>query len=83
LLKSVPPTYPPLAKTARIEGTVRFKANIGKDGTVDRMELLSGPQILVQAAREAVLQWVYRPAMLDGAPAETATQIEVRFTLSR
>lgn len=83
LLKSVPPTYPPLAKTARIEGTVRFKAIIGKDGAVDRVELLSGPQILVQAAREAVLQWVYRPAMLDGAPAETATQIEVRFTLSR
>jgi protein TonB len=54
---------------------------IAKDGTVQNLQLISGPPMLIQAATEAVKQWVYRPALLNGEPVEVITQIEVTFTL--
>jgi protein TonB len=82
LIRTIRPQYPSMARTARVEGAVRFTATVGQDGTVRRLDLLSGPEMLVEAAREACMQWIYRPAILDGAPMETTTIIEVRFTLS-
>jgi protein TonB len=58
---------------------VRFTALIAKDGTVQNLRLISGPPMLVQAATEAVKQWVYQPALLNGEPVEVTTQIEVNF----
>ncbi len=54
LIKKVTPTYPPLAKQARISGQVRFTAIIGKDGTIQNLQLVSGHPLLVAAARDAV-----------------------------
>ena len=82
LLHSAPPRYPALARNARIEGTVIFHAVIGRDGHIQQADFVSGPEMLAQAARESVMQWIYRPSMLDGAPIESTTQIEVRFKLS-
>ena len=82
LLHSIPPRYPPLARSARVEGTVVFHAIIGRDGHIREADFVSGPEMLVQAARQSVMQWTYRPSMLDGAPIESTTQIEVRFKLS-
>jgi protein TonB len=81
LVKRVAPVYPAFAKSARIQGTVRFTALIAKDGTVQNLQLISGPPMLIRAATEAVKQWVYRPALLNGEPVEVITQIEVNFTL--
>jgi len=44
--------------------------------------LVSGHPLLVDAAQEAVKQWVYRPTLLNGNPVEVVTQIDVNFTLS-
>jgi protein TonB len=77
------PTYPPLAKQARIQGTVRFTAVIGRDGTIQNLQLISGHPLLVGAAQAAVSQWVYRPTLLNGEPVEVITQIDVNFTLSQ
>ena len=83
LLRKITPPYPPLAKQARIQGTVRFTAIIGKDGTIQNLQLISGHPLLIPAATEAVRQWVYRPTLLNGEPVEVITQIDVNFTLSQ
>lgn len=82
LINPVRPVYPPLAKMARQQGTVKFQATIGKDGMVEDLVLISGPPLLVQAAMDAVKQWTYRPTMLNGAPVEVVTTIDVNFTLA-
>jgi protein TonB len=76
------PVYPPLARQARIQGTVRFNAIIGKDGKIENLTLVSGHPLLVPSATEAVKQWVYKATMLNGEPVEVVTQIDVNFTLS-
>jgi protein TonB len=82
LVRQPKPLYPPLAKQARIQGTVRFQAIIGKDGTIQNLQLVSGHPLLVPSATEAVKQWVYQPTQLNGEPVEVVTQIDVNFTLS-
>lgn len=83
LIRQPKPIYPPLAKQARIQGVVRFNAIIGKDGTIQNLQLISGHPLLVPAAEEAVKQWLYRPTLLNGEPVEVATVIDVNFTLSQ
>ena len=75
-------TYPPLAKAARVQGTVRFEATIGKDGHVENLQLISGPPLLVQAAMDSVRQWVYKPTLLNGQAISVITTVDVNFTLS-
>jgi periplasmic protein TonB len=82
LIRKITPVYPPLAKQARVQGTVRFSAIIGKDGTIQNLQLVSGHPLLVPSATEAVKQWVYKPTLLNGEPVEVITQIDVNFTLS-
>jgi TonB family protein len=82
LLQKVRPAYPPLAKQARIQGLVRFEALIGADGFVKNLQVVSGHPMLVEAAQEAVKQWVYRPTLLNGNPTDVITTIDVNFTLS-
>ena len=82
LIHKTVPVYPPLAKQARVQGTVKFSAIIGKDGHILNLQLVSGHPLLVPSATEAVKQWVYRPTLLNGEPVEVITQIDVNFTLS-
>jgi periplasmic protein TonB len=77
----VQPAYPPLARSARIEGEVRLRAIISKMGVIENLEVLNGHPMLVKAAVEAVKQWRYRPYMLNGEPIEVETEITVNFTL--
>jgi periplasmic protein TonB len=82
LIKTVVPVYPQIARAARIQGTVRFTAHIGKDGRILNLKFMNGPSVLVDSASAAVKQWVYRPTLLDGQPVEVITQIDVNFTLN-
>jgi TonB family protein len=82
ILKKVVPTYPPLAKQARIQGKVVFAAIIGRDGAIQSLQLISGHPLLAPGAMEAVKQWLYKPTMVNSQPVEVATQIEINFTLS-
>jgi len=81
LINMIRPVYPPLAKQARISGTVRLHAIISKDGTVYQLEVVSGHPLLVQAALDAVRQWRYQPTLLNGEPVEVDTTVDVVFTL--
>jgi periplasmic protein TonB len=82
VIKRVNPTYPPLARTARVQGSVVLAAVIGKDGTIQNLHVLSGHPLLTQAALDAVKQWRYKPYILNGEPVEVDTQVTVNFTLS-
>ena len=81
LISGPRPVYPPLAREARIEGTVRLEAVISRDGTILNLRAVSGHPLLIPAALAAVRQWVFRPTSLNGDPVEVATEIEVHFTL--
>jgi protein TonB len=83
LIRRIQPVYPPLAKSARVQGTVEFTATISKEGNIENLQLVRGHPLLVNAAKEAVLQWKYRPTMLNGSPVEVITDIIVNFTLSQ
>jgi len=76
------PEYPPLAKMARIQGTVRLEAVISKDGAIQDLKVLQGHPLLVKSALEAVQRWRYQPTLLNGEPVEVITEIDVNFTLS-
>lgn len=82
LIKKVQPSYPPLARQARIQGQVLLQAEISKDGTIQNLQLISGHPMLAPAAIEAVKQWRYRPYLLNGEPVAVETQVVVNFTLS-
>ncbi len=82
LVRQVRPVYPPLARQARIQGTVKLTAIIAKDGTIQKLEVLSGHPLLIPSALSAVKQWRYRPTLLNGQPVEVVTQVDVNFTLS-
>jgi protein TonB len=76
------PEYPPLAKMARIQGTVRLEAIISKDGTIQDLKVVSGHPLLVKSALEAVQRWRYQPTLLNGEPVEVVTEVDVNFTLA-
>ena len=82
LIRRVEPTYPPLARNARIEGSVVLTATISKAGTIENLRVLSGHPLLVSAAIDAVRQWRYRSYILNNEPVEVETQITVNFRLS-
>ena len=83
LIRQVTSAYPALARQARISGTVRLAAIIGRDGSIQNLQVSSGHPLLTPAAVEAVKQWLYQPTLLNGEPVEVITQIDVNFTLSQ
>jgi protein TonB len=82
LIHQVKPTYPPLARQARIQGVVVLQAVIGKDGNIQNLKVVSGHPMLAPSALEAVKQWKYKPYYLNGEPVEVDTTINVNFTLA-
>jgi protein TonB len=82
LLHRVQPTYPALARQARIQGAVELRAIISKTGTIENLVVVRGHPMLATAAVEAVRQWRYRPYLLNGEPIEVETGITVNFLLS-
>ena len=81
LVNKVPPQYPTIAKTAHVSGTVVLHAIISKDGSIEELQFVSGPPLLMTAALDAVKQWRYRATMLNGQSVEVDTTIDVVFDL--
>jgi len=82
LVRKVQPTYPALARSARIQGMVVLQAVISRQGTIENLSVLTGHPMLVPAALDAVRQWRYRPYILNNEPVEVETQITVNFSLA-
>ncbi len=83
LIHRVQPIYPPLARQARVQGSVILRAVISREGIIENLQAVSGAPILEQAAIEAVKQWRYKPYLLDGEPIEVETQVTVNFSLGQ
>ena len=81
LVNKVTPQYPPIAKTAHVSGTVVLHAIIAKDGSIQELQYMSGPPLLMKSAMDAVREWRYKPTMLNGDPVEVDTTISVVFSL--
>jgi protein TonB len=78
----VEPLYPALARQARVSGTVELLGVLGIDGRIHELKVLRGHPLLVNAALDAVRQWVFEPTMLNGAAVEVAAPITVNFVLN-
>jgi peptidyl-prolyl cis-trans isomerase A (cyclophilin A) len=83
LISKVQPVYPIDAKKAGVSGTVVLSAVIGTDGIITELQVVSGPDLLRQAALDAVKQWRYRPYLLNDEPVEVRTTVNIIFTLAR
>jgi len=78
----IQPSYPPIARQARVQGSVALRAIISKAGTIENLVVVSGHPMLVKSAIEAVRQWRYRAYLLNNEPIEVETEITVNFVLS-
>ncbi len=81
LISSVPPAYPTLAKNQHVSGNVLVDALIDANGRVTTMKVVSGPTLLHQAAMDALKQWRYQPASLDGKPVPMHLTVTIQFRL--
>jgi TonB family protein len=81
-IKGSMPDYPEEAKASRLTGTVMIEAQIGKDGQIHDMQVISSPgPLLTASALKAVGKWEYKPYLLNGEPVEVRTTIHVNYAL--
>ncbi len=80
--RPVRPNYPLLARQMKVEGSVILQALIGRDGIIQNLRVVSGPNILASAAQDAVRQWHFKPHFQGAEPVETQAKITVNFTIS-
>jgi protein TonB len=83
LLHSAEPEYPEAARLRRIQGPVVLEVRIGRDGAIQNVKWVSGPQLLANAALAAVKQWQFRPHLVQGQPVEMQTKVTLNFRLPR
>jgi periplasmic protein TonB len=83
ILRKTPPIYPKFAQDAHVTGKVVLKATITKQGTIEGVQVMSGPKMLAPAAVEAVKTWKYKPYLLDNQPVAVETEVTIVFGSSR
>jgi protein TonB len=82
LLSAPPVVYSPIARQARVEGTVIVDAIIDEQGNVTQVRVVSGPALLLGSAMKAVSERKYEPTLLDGQPVSIRLNVTVEFHLS-
>jgi TonB family protein len=81
-LVHVDAVYPEVARRARVQGNVILECTITPDGRVSEVRVVKGQPLLNDAAIDAVRQWVYTPAFVDGQPVAVLMTVTLTFTLS-
>jgi len=81
LLHRVEPEYPEAARQKQIQGAVALDVRIGRDGTVQDVQLVAGPELLAEAAIAAVKQWRFRPRQVRGRAVEMQTRVTLNFRM--
>jgi TonB family protein len=81
LTRPVRPEYPLLARQMKVQGAVVLSVFIDKDGSIENLQVDSGPAILADAARAAVKQWRFKPYLQNGVPVATQARVTVDFTI--
>jgi TonB family protein len=82
-IKQPLPVYPPLARTANVQGSVILHGVVSVLGDIQDIEVVSGHPMLVRAAIDGVKKWKYRPAKLNGQPVSCPIELTVNFVLQR
>jgi TonB family protein len=83
LISRVAPIYPALAKESRISGIVIVEVVIDHTGVVKDARVLKPlPFGLDQAAVDAVKQWTFRPATLNGQAVDVLFNLTINFRLT-
>ena len=82
-IHKVDPVYPAPARQARVSGTVELLGVLGTDGRIHELKVLRGHPLLVNAALDAVRQWIFEPTLLNGQAVEVAAPITVNFILNQ
>jgi TonB family protein len=80
IIHATPAPYPPEARERRIVGTVVLKVWVNKEGNVVKATVVSGHPVFSASALDAVKEWKFKPATLQGQPVETTTQIHLNFS---
>jgi protein TonB len=83
VLERTEPTYPPIAKAARIVGTVVIEVQVGTDGKIDFTKVVSGPAMLQQAALDCVKNWSLKPFEKEGVPFAAVGRTSIVFSLGK
>jgi periplasmic protein TonB len=83
ILRKTPPIYPKFAQDAHVTGKVVLKATITKQGTIEGVQVVSGPKMLAPAAVDAVKTWKYKPYMLDNQPVAVETEVTIIFGIGK
>ncbi|RZU39653.1 energy transducer TonB [Edaphobacter modestus] len=83
LIAPIRPVYPAIARAAGVSGKVVIEAVISKNGTIESLHVVSGPEMLKSAAIDAIRTARYQPFRLNGEPVEVQTTITVNFTMGR
>ena len=81
MVKSAAPVYPEIARKAGLEGSVFVKFMVGRDGRVKQVQILKGQEIFRQAAIDAVMKWVFKPAMQNDRPVNVWMTQPIKFQL--
>jgi periplasmic protein TonB len=84
IIHQVQPRYSELARRAAVQGAVIVEAVIDELGQVTHVRLIRGlPMQLDLAAMDAIKQWRFKPALLDGRPVKVFYTLTVNFTIQR
>jgi len=83
LIRRVEPSYPELAKRARVQGIVILQVTVDETGSVGAIKIIRGHPLLSPPALEAVRQWKYSPTILNGEPVQVVATVTVNFVLSQ
>jgi TonB family protein len=79
--KQAPPVYPNAARSARQTGMVKVEVTVDENGEVAKVEKTSGPMMLQNAAKDAILKWKFRPFVKDGQPVKATGFVSFNFSL--
>ena len=79
LVHRVDPVYPPEARKDKLQGIIAVDIVISRDGSVVSMKALNGPELLANAAMDALRWWKFEPYRVNGEPATVETTVAVEF----
>jgi TonB family protein len=83
MLEHAEPLYPPIARAARVQGTVEIAVVINPAGKISSEKVLSGPAMLQQAALDAVRRWTFTPFLLKGEPVTVSAVFAIPFQIDK
>jgi protein TonB len=77
VVSSAEPVYPAMAMGS---GTVVLEASIDAAGEIQHVKVISGSEGFNSSALEAIKQWKFKPAMLEGKPIPSIVPVAFSFS---